>query len=142
MTSTATTKVLPLLVHDTVRDTTDSGHTVALTVWRTHVSIVTFSGATTPAEWAAGCAEASRIRDLFNTHGGPGGIERHRNQLAIQRAQAADRHHAARTAQTRKYFADAINTIDTEMAGLEDLTTRAKRPELVETVTTFLSNAA
>lgn len=131
------------LIHDTVRDTTDDGHVIALTVYSTHVSIITFAGrlevadwtanlpATTPAQRQAACTEASRARDLFNHHGGPDGVARRRNLLAIERAQLADRLDRSRDPQARRTYAQQVDDIDSRMAQLEDLGTRRKRAELV-----------
>ncbi len=138
------------LIHPTVRTTTDSGNVIALTVWSTHVNITTWAGdtrlpewtanipATTPAERQAACAEASRILNLFNTYGGPRGVDQRRNQLAIQRAPIADRQ--ARS-HTPWIYSEQLNAIDTEMAALEDLTTRNQRTQLIDAVTHFLTAA-
>jgi hypothetical protein len=139
------------LIHPTVHAVADSGNVIDLTVWSTHVNITTWAGAervqewtrnipaTTPTEREAACKEASRILNLFNTYGGPRGVEQRRNQLAIQRTPVAARQARSRTPWI---YDTQIETLDAEMAALEDLTTRALRPQLVAAVTAHLTKAA
>jgi hypothetical protein len=132
------------LIHDTVRATTTSGHVIALTVYSTHVSIITFAGrntiddwtanlpATTPTQRQAACAEASRARDLFNRHGGPDGVAHLRNLLAIERGPLADRLDRSRDPHARRVYAQRVDDIDSRMAQLEDLGTKRVRAALAQ----------
>ncbi len=133
----AVTSTATHLIHPTVHAVTDSGNVIDLTVWSTHVAITTWAGATrlddwtgnipatTPQEWQAACKEATRIRNLFDTYGGPRGVETHANALRIRLA-------AEQARPTRMRDNARIGALYTELAALEDLSTKRARARLAQ----------
>jgi hypothetical protein len=89
--------------------------------------------------WDETRAAANHARDAFRQHLTPAVVEQRRNRLAIDRAHTADRQARSRTPWI---YDDQIERIDAEMAALEDLTTRALRPQMVAAVTAHLTKAA
>lgn len=93
-------------------------------------SILTTSLGTNHHDWCGhftslkqACGEASRILDLFNTHGGPGGVENHANMLRIRLASETSR-------STCMQDTVAIANLYTELAALEALGARRVRAAL------------
>jgi hypothetical protein len=122
------------LIHGPVPAVTTSGHTIWLTIFRTHVTIVTENtcrtgqvedwcttiAASTPADRQAACAEASRALAAFNTHGGPDGVEQHANRLRWVISTETAR-------PTRMQDNAKIAAAAQELAGIEDFATRRMR---------------
>ncbi len=82
---------------------------------------------------------ANHARTAFRAYRTVERINARRNQLAIQRAPIADRQ--ARS-HTPWIYGEQLDAIDTEMAALEDLSTRAQRAQFIDAVTEFLTEAA
>ncbi len=81
---------------------------------------------------------ANHARTAFCQHGTVERINARRNALAIQRAPIADRQARSHTPWT---YGEQLDAIDTELATLEDLTTRNQRAQLIDAVTRFLTAA-
>ncbi len=80
--------------------------------------------------WDTARNAADHARCAFRAHGTAEAIDRRRNQLAIQRAPLADRLDRSRNADARRAYTAQIEAIDTELAALEDLSTKRARAQL------------
>ncbi len=101
-------------------------------------TVIVFAGTATVDGWVDSYQAfdtarnaANHARQAFRTHGTAEAINRRRNQLAIQRAPLADRLDRSRDPQARHAYTTQIEAIDTELATLEDLSTKRNRAQLV-----------